>query len=297
MKKFYSAVITILSLLVMGCVFTGLPVRTPPPTDPPGYQETISAYQADISRLKTQIAFSSPTPVTMSTPTPNALTKEIVSTQALMLYLAFEGSGNDEPDLSERGYHGQLIGAARTTHGSRGSGLSFDGQDDMLIIPAAPGINLNGYLTIALYYQVNDYQADRPLLEWHNTRRYGASLWAFRSGYPWGDLPTGINLVSAIGEESDHIVNLPAPSAGEWHHLAATYDADSGIVRLYLDGALAREETIGAFEPQTSFDLYLGARPGQPGAHFAGTIDEVRIYNRVLAPHEIASLAAFGRLP
>src|SRR5207253_2637636 len=57
------------------------------------------------------------------------------------------------------------------------------------------------------------------------------------------------------------------------------------------------QQNLGSFVPQTSYDLYLGLRPGGPnpvGARYAGLMDEVGIYGRALTSQEVKSIFAAG---
>lgn len=77
---------------------------------------------------------------------------------------------------------------------------------------------------------------------------------------------------------------------GGWHHVAGTYDG--GTLDVYLDGAYTN--TAVAPPPVYAADNYLigcDINLGNPEEPFTGTLDEVRLYDRVLAPAEIAALA------
>lgn len=76
-----------------------------------------------------------------------------------------------------------------------------------------------------------------------------------------------------------------------WNHVAAAYDGSSAY--LYVNGRLAASRTITSSNDLLSdtTPFYLGRRSdGTYG--FAGKLDDVRLYNRILSPAEIASLAA-----
>jgi len=67
-----------------------------------------------------------------------------------------------------------------------------------------------------------------------------------------------------------------------WHHVAVTYDGN--LLRLYVDGKLAR---------QTRYDKKPAANPFplSIGDGFVGKISGLKLFDRALAPSEIASLA------
>ena len=76
------------------------------------------------------------------------------------------------------------------------------------------------------------------------------------------------------------------PVLGTWQHLAATYDGSTA--RYYIDGLEVRFARVGA-GAGTSDVWRIGAYGGSPGGFFDGIIDNVRVYNRALAPGEIQS--------
>ena len=90
---------------------------------------------------------------------------------------------------------------------------------------------------------------------------------------------------------------------GAWQHLAAVYDQAGGIMRLYINGALAASNTPRATLLNTNHEVSIGARQGNNTSpynlNFDGRIDEVAIYNRALATNEITAHfnAAFDSSP
>jgi sucrose-6-phosphate hydrolase SacC (GH32 family) len=84
----------------------------------------------------------------------------------------------------------------------------------------------------------------------------------------------------------------------KWSHVAATYELESGLVSLYVNGVLAACETrkIEAFVPADE-DLLIGKHNDPfivadtfPLNMFSGLIDEVSIYRRALIEEEVAEL-------
>jgi hypothetical protein len=67
-----------------------------------------------------------------------------------------------------------------------------------------------------------------------------------------------------------------------WHHVAVTYDGNN--LRLYVDGKLARETRYGKKPAANPFPLSIGDG-------FVGKIAGLKLFDRALAPSEIASLA------
>ena len=84
-----------------------------------------------------------------------------------------------------------------------------------------------------------------------------------------------------------------------WYHAAATYDGST--LRLYLNGALESQVTVGAFTPR--FDSIQHAALGTAinsnglaSGAFMGSLDEARIWNVARTATEIQA-AMGGALP
>ena len=73
---------------------------------------------------------------------------------------------------------------------------------------------------------------------------------------------------------------------GNWHHVAAVNDPVRKQMRFYLDGRLtASVNNVKNLIRSNDKDLYVGAK-NEGGQEFDGWIDDVRVVNRALAPHE-----------
>lgn len=92
-----------------------------------------------------------------------------------------------------------------------------------------------------------------------------------------------------VFDKSTTIINNNA-----WHHVAINRDSSTGIVMIYVNGIFETTDTratgtigttwtsIGKNDTTSGTDVYLN-----------GTLDDVRVYNRVLSANEIQSLSVF----
>jgi hypothetical protein len=94
------------------------------------------------------------------------------------------------------------------------------------------------------------------------------------------------------------------PQAGEWVHLAGTYNGETGKMSLYLDGKLICAQIhVGEIrlDPESlNRPLAIGAElngpsTNEPTGEFVGYIRDVRIYNRALSDEEVNTLANEAR--
>jgi PKD repeat protein/putative intracellular protease/amidase len=89
----------------------------------------------------------------------------------------------------------------------------------------------------------------------------------------------------AIGCTPDSTIAL-----GVWQHVAATYDATTGEMSVYLDGIgqdlTSTSQPSGPIQDNAAYDLMVGNSTS--GYAFDGVIDELRIWNAVRTEDEIA---------
>lgn len=83
--------------------------------------------------------------------------------------------------------------------------------------------------------------------------------------------------------------------ANQDYSVIARYDSGAGEMSLWIDGQLEAQASVGSgllIQPDTV--LRIGRSTASADQGWIGMIDDVRIYNRALAPSEIAELYQFG---
>src|SRR3989449_7882746 len=111
-------------------------------------------------------------------------------------------------------------------------------------------------------------------------------------GFSWelrvmADGRFGATFYQSIGPDVlTEVVSPLAYNDGTWHHAAAVLR--SGLVRLYVDGALVAQDTTN---PITSVRTSTQSIVGRVASDFVGDIDEVVVFSRALSDAEIAGLA------
>ncbi|HUL53425.1 MAG TPA: Ig-like domain-containing protein, partial [Opitutaceae bacterium] len=194
-----------------------------------------------------------------------------------------------------RGPDLQFFNGAACGSGICSQGVHLDGVDDIVRIPASSATNVGAAraLTIEFWFK-RAREADDVLLVFKN--RGGSEGLKLSSLYS-GSLMAA-NLVDTAG--AGHSFNTAAGvfAGQQWQHLALTYDAATGLGRLYRNGQLVKEQALGSFTPQTGYDVWLGSDPDRN--YLGGDLDEITFYNRALTAAEtqgIYSAGAFGKSP
>jgi hypothetical protein len=188
------------------------------------------------------------------------------------------GTGNTGT-LSGTGNTGTLSGAARTTAGRFGGALTFDGVDDWVTVPDAASLDLTTGLTVEGWAYPTSAGSGSTWRTLAIKEAAGDLAWAL---YPFGDngLPSG-----HARSGSDLWATGPAaPPLNTWTHFAMTYDG--ATIRLFVNGTQVGTRVQTGSLAQTSLPLRFGGN-NVWGEYFAGRLDEIRIYDRVLSAAQI----------
>lgn len=77
-------------------------------------------------------------------------------------------------------------------------------------------------------------------------------------------------------------------NAGEWYHVVGTYDGTT--LRIYVNGVQEDSSNISQGSlPSSGAPLSIGEYANQDNPYWAGSVDEVKIFNRVLSAREVAA--------
>ena len=177
-----------------------------------------------------------------------------------------------------------------------------DGADDSLSIPSSsylPRGDGNESFSISLWANntapLNSYET---LVGRHQTN---AAAYAFNSGYNLGYDGNGSdNLTLFIGEWDSGGSHASCPWVGAtdttFRHIVATYNKDTDVSQLWLDGVKQTDGTKSTVDPQPGLvDTRIGVLGDNTGYSWPGNIDEVAFYNVVLDSGDISDLYNSGQ--
>ncbi len=188
-----------------------------------------------------------------------------------------EGSGTAAQDASDRNNDGSIGDATWTTAGRFGGALSFNGSSAVVNVPDSPSLHLTTAMTLEAWVRPASVSGWWSDVIYKGDDNYYLMAASDNSSRP------------AVGGKfgSTSSTNVFAPSqlaANTWTHLAATYDGSA--VKLYVNGALAASGTRSGTLAASGNPLQIGG-DSIFGQHFAGTIDEVRVYNVALTAAQV----------
>jgi Concanavalin A-like lectin/glucanases superfamily len=206
-----------------------------------------------------------------------------------------EGNANDAAGTN----NGTLQGGVTFAPGEVGQAFALNGTNAYIKVPASSSLNVGAGSGLTFEAWINPTTVNRQAIaEWDNGAG-GLGVLLFISDGPFGVGPAG-NLVFNVvdGTGASHIVETGGGvvTPNTFQHVAATYDKGTGTAVIYLNGAPVLTQSVGAFAPQTSYDLYFGTRVSgfYSGAYFGGEIDEPSLYNRALTGAEIQAIYNAG---
>jgi hypothetical protein len=193
-------------------------------------------------------------------------------------------------DISGHGNNGTLQGAATYAAGEVLNAFSLNAVSDFVeVLDSAPLNFGTGDLSIDAWIKTT--ASDATVIDKHTATAFNpVGYTLFVAGGMLGfELGDGLYF-------SVNISTCPAINDGDWHHVAVAINRTSHTGgSLYVDGAL-----VHTFDPTThpgtitnTANLQIGHRLSNPQA-FAGAIDEVELFDRELAPHEILAIFNAG---
>ncbi len=204
-----------------------------------------------------------------------------------------EGSGTNAQDDTPNNNHGTLdVGAEGNTDtsaawgtGISGTGMLFDGRDDVLDCGNDPSLDITDEITIITWLNFRLKGFPRPIVSKHSDADPGFLLkWINNVGLYFA-IDASPNIYSrdcSVGIGTDR-----------WYHVAVTFKDD---IHIYIDGTLADGPAHGNIPQSIGSsveNLLIGNKVDDPYG-YNGTIDELRIYKRALSAEEIRD--DFGKI-
>jgi concanavalin A-like lectin/glucanase superfamily protein len=224
-------------------------------------------------------------------------------TKGLLLYLPFSGniadsSGNGNPTTA-------LNGASLTydTHGYANQAFGADGTNKVVLVTNNGSINFDTAWSVSLDFMTMDVSTSRhvmlSMIDW--TNGYGPSFEIGNGilGVPDNMFEVGAMDISAgcsnYGNANPNILHDSTgfvPVAGAWYNAVVIYHR--GSEQFYLNGKLfsSKAGTGTLANLCSASNIVVGGWSASDPVNLNGKLDNIRLYNRVLTPHEITALAA-----
>lgn len=210
-----------------------------------------------------------------------------------------EYEGDVAIDLSDNGRDAPVTsGEPLPSAGKVGNAVFFDGNSDFTV--PWKGIGGNDPRSITFWVKTSTDMADDLKFMGWGTAANGRK-WHILAN-PNAD--NGVVGAIRIAIAGSFIIGTKIINDGEWHHIAATFEGEfiEGVT-FYVDGELDPISGTGDTELPVDTavgndgqDVLIGSRFEGGFDRMVGTLDEVRIYNRVISEQEIIELYEQGNV-
>ena len=222
----------------------------------------------------------------------NAQVPNYVPSNGIVGWWPFNGNANDESGNGNNGVSNNIVYGSDRFNNSN-STLDIAGQSNRIITINNPtNINSNvktfsvwikfpTTLTSGLWY--NEIILAEPLPNDGNAC-YLQIL---------GNNPSYIsaNSIYKFAYSACSAPNPPQLNTNSWEHIVCIADMNNMVFKYYLNGELTSQENIACTQNLTSWNtIKFGNNLTDPNAVFAGSIDDIGIWNRALTQEEITSL-------
>jgi hypothetical protein len=178
-------------------------------------------------------------------------------------------------DASGNGNNGTESNATWTTSGKDKGALVFNGTSSLVTIPDSASLHLTTGMTLEAWVNPSTVNAF-----WRDVIYKGPDAY-WLEGTGVGSAPVA---GGTFGSSDTFISGTAALTVGTWAFLTETYDGSN--LRLYVNGTqVATKAQTGAILTSTD-PLQIGG-DSLFGQNFAGTIDDVRVYNTALTAAQI----------
>ena len=200
-----------------------------------------------------------------------------------------ESSGTLANDASVNLNHGTLTNlsfdANSVSSAKVNGGLSFDGSSNYVTAPNATVFQLKKALSISAWIKGDAWGSGSDVDVILRKGEGSPNNWqlAIENGYV---------ALALDGNDGSNVHGNTLLQTGQWYHVVGTWDGSN--IRIYVDGVLDNTPTARAAPIGTDTrPVYLGGRSG--AGLFAGTLDDVRLFNHELNADEISALKAQGQ--
>jgi hypothetical protein len=191
--------------------------------------------------------------------------------------------GGNADDVSGNANNGTVTGAVLDIGhtGLSDHAYYFDGDDDCITVPDSPSLDMSGPISISLWLKL-------PTIPTHGMMLIGKSDYVSHTNYLMVLLPGNV-FRWEYNRYCD--VTIPSLQVGHWYHVVVTAESATGSKQMFVGGQL--QTLVPSGSPGShgivTAPLTIGCMDGG-SSRLNGTLDDLRIWKRVLTPQEVSEL-------
>jgi hypothetical protein len=197
-----------------------------------------------------------------------------------------EGGGTIAHDFSGHRNEGHLEGQAQWTQGRFQGAVGFNGNASAVEVPNSPSLE-PAAVSVSAWVKSSASPGDYKYIVAKGAEGCLAASYGLYTG-----ANGGLEFYVSSNTGLSYTLSPDAGQGvwnGQWHNVVGTYSGSK--VKLYVDGREVGSATADtapiAYGLFTSNNLLIGDYAGCSGTDFSGSIDEVKVFDRVLSPFEI----------
>ncbi len=185
--------------------------------------------------------------------------------------------------------------------GRVGSAVILNGSNTVDVASAtAFNFPVNSGFTVELWVKFDDvsFGSYDHIFVGRGDYQVAGTYWSIGAEHNTGKI--FFDLRDANGSGSTNFKSIMSPgsySNGAWHHIVAVREPHKNL--LYIDGSLVASVTYdypAGFSSNAHISVGYLLRAGEPEYYYAGSLDEMAIYNRGLSSLEVTDLNSKGNL-
>ena len=237
----------------------------------------------------------------------STITKNLVSNLGLVGYWPMDdATGTIAHDFSGNKNNGTLTNMANPAtatsgwgNGKLGKALNFDGTDDYLDAGTHSSINSLNTISVGFWFKSTQvwnaiYWPGSATFVTKGTSGACSNDWTIVAGSKNAGVNEGRVIVGegCVSSNDNLVYSNTGKNDGKWHFVL--WKRVPGLSSLYVDGVLEDSHADDSSNIAASRSIQIGYDQFLGGSKLAGTIDDVRIYNRALSATEVASLYKTG---
>ena len=179
------------------------------------------------------------------------------------------------------------VSLAAGPDGKAGGSYQFAGRADSYIeFPNNGGLDTQHSITMLCW--IYPENTEGPLFN-YKVNGWGVHMWLVLPGQLF------VRFVTRSYQSTPHLVTTQPLALNQWHYVGSSYDNNTGIARLWLNGKQVVQQNIGAgMTLATQDSVRMGAKVGDRRS-FKGRITAMQVYNVALTAEQIIAVKNAGQ--
>ena len=159
--------------------------------------------------------------------------------------------------------------------------------ESFITLPNFGGLDVQHSLTVLMW--VYPQGQDGPLFNYRPSGGWAVHIWLVEGKF--------FSRMIKRDKSGSFVECLKSPTPlimEQWAYVATSYDYNTGITRMWVDGIEVGQLDIGAGSLATNYDVRIGAK-GDDGRYFKGRVSRVQVYDVALTLEQVLAVQYRGK--